>query len=115
MNSDIMIDAIGMISDSVILDAKEYENKASSFRKRRLIAVLAAVMLALALSVTALAAAGALQGILGWFGDLWESATGKVLSEAQAQTIMELTGELDLSAEDNGVTVTAKSVTAEQR
>ena len=111
MNSDIMIDAIGMISDSVILDAKEYEIKASSFRKRRFIAVLAAVMLALALSVTALAAAGALHGVLGWFGNLWESATGKVLSEAQARTIMDLTGAVGASAEDNGVTVTAKSVT----
>lgn len=111
MNSDIMIDAIGMISDSVILDAKEYEIKASSFRKRRFIAVLAAVILTLALAVTALAAAGALQGILGWFGDLWESATGKSLSEAQARTIMDLTSAVGASAEDNGITVTAKSVT----
>ena len=79
--------------------------------KKRIITFALAAALILALGVTALAAAGALDNILGWFGNQWGASTGKNISEAQAQAIMDLTGEVGLSAKDNGITVTAQSIT----
>lgn len=116
MTSDRLIDAIGMINDSTIRDAKEYDihtpvKPILTFKRKRVAAILLVAILVLALSVTALAAAGTFGRILSWFGNLWGASTGKDISEAQAQTIMDLTGEVGLSAKDNGITVTVQSIT----
>lgn len=89
------------------------QGKASTkhLKTKRIITFALAAALILALGVTALAATGALDNILGWFGNQWRALTGKDISETQAQTIMDLTGEVGLSAKDNGITVTAQSIT----
>ncbi len=119
MTREQLWDIIGDIDDRFIAEAAQYDPKQRSrsperigvMSKKRLITFALAAALILALGVTALAAAGALDNILGWFGNQWGASTGKDISEAQAQTIMDLTGEVGLSAKDNGITVTAQSIT----
>lgn len=76
---------------------------------RRLAAVLAAATLLLALSATALGLAYRAD-LAGWFGQLWTARTGTGLSDSQARAISERTLALGISAEADGVILTAESL-----
>ena len=90
-----------------VLQMREQQN---NHTRRRLIsgAMLAAVLAALVLAGTALAAFG---GLGEWFAREWGSATGKEISEAQAQIIDSLTQKVGVSEVVDGVTLTVDSLT----
>ena len=119
MKREQLTEVISNIDDRLVAEAYRFDPARGSrsperigvMSKKRIITFALAAALILALGVTALAATGTLDNILGWFGNQWGASTGKDISEAQAQTIMDLTGEVGLSAKDNGITVTAQSIT----
>ena len=91
-----------------VLQMREQQN---NHTRRRVVsgAMLAAVLAALVLAGTALAAFG--DGLGEWFAREWGSTTGKEISGAQAQIIDSLTQKVGLSQVAGGVTLTVDSLT----
>lgn len=71
-----------------------------------------AAMIAVMITGTALAVAGAFPGsLLGWFEQQWQEISGSSMPEAQVELIDCLTQPVGVSDTQNGVTVTLDSIT----
>ena len=110
MTTDLLLDAIGTIDDTIILDAKNYHilSEAKNEKKRRTAVLVAAILVALL--VTSAFAAAYFSGLLGWFENQWKSHSGQELNPSQVQVINELIADAGQYAEDNGITVTVESI-----
>lgn len=104
MTAEKLLDAIGMLNDELVSDAKEKCSPTSAAKKLRMLP-LAAVFIVL-LSITALAATGMLTGILDWI----RKETGGRLSPEQEVLIQEDTVSIGHAKTIDGLSITLNEV-----
>ena len=104
MNTEKLLDAIGMIDDEFVFEAKNPRLAQSRIRKAALLP-LAAIIIIL-LSITAFAVSGVLTGIL----DMFRDETDGRLSDEQERLIQENMITPEQTQTVNGVTITLKEV-----
>lgn len=105
MTPEKLLDAIGDIGSTAILDARAEYKKRWTLSGKRLLPILAAALIALVLAT----AAAAHYGAGDWFRGLFAGRVGEVLTPGQGQYIDENTVEIGQSLAVEGWTVTAVS------
>lgn len=113
MTSDMLLEALGDIGEDLVFESKGKhgaERKRFVGRSVRLVAAVAAALLAFVITAVAVSTAG--EGdVAGWFDGRLQSLEGNGMTVAQFEVVGELTQELGISVTDAGYTVTAETVT----
>ena len=114
MNSNDILDMVGEATDTYVWDAQQVRGRAVSSAKRKLVLVVLAAAMVLALVSCGVAAVIHGDSIQEWFSHYWEQITGQEMEADQTAVIRELSQKIGVSATDGNLTITVDSATGSE-
>ena len=114
MNANDVLDMVGEAKDTYVWDAQQVRGRAVSSAKRKLVLVVLAAAMVLALVSCGVAAVIHGDSIQEWFSHYWEQITGQEMEADQTAVIRELSQKIGVSATDGNLTITVDSATGSE-